>query len=453
MIGLHELLQDTNGRAVGLAPETRLFSATADSRMVAPGDLFCAVRGSQQNGHDYAADALHRGALAALVDEPTDVTPRIEVPDVRLALWDILKGQRRRFNGKVVAVTGSVGKTTTKEVMKAALSAAGPTFATAGNFNSDVGLPMAVFGMEPHQKFAVLEMGMRTPGEIHQLAKAARPDVAVVTTVSVSHVGILGSVESVARAKAEILGALPPEGAAVLNADDPWTDLLRLYAPASVVTVGAGPRADVRVEVVEDRGLDGWRLHLYGPGKRTPVVADVPWPGRGARVAAGQAAAVALVLGVDLETAARGLSQLPKGHGRIHVRQASGVLIIDDTYNAAPDSMEAGLELLQECECSRRLAVLGDMKELGAHSRDAHLRVGRKAAGVVDLLFTVGEEAKALAEGALEAGLDRSQVFSFFSAQEVLPALKSEMRSGDGILVKGSRAMMLEQVVQGVVGE
>jgi len=447
MIGLREILAATGARPVGLEGGEVFECAWADSRKITPGSLFCAVRGESQDGHAYLADALERGASCVLVDEPTDLAPRLEVADVRTALFKILAQRRRHHRGPVVAVTGSIGKTTTKDLLAAILRSRAPTYKTPGNLNSDIGVPLASFGWGTDQTYAVLEMAMRMPGEIRALTEAAPPDVGIVTVIGESHLGFVGSREALARAKAELLGALPTGASAILNGDDPFTDLLALYAPRHVIRAGEGERSDVRVRVVEDRGLRGWRLSIMGLDGAL-IEVDVPWPGRGTRVAAALAAACATSLGLSAREIEEGFQSLDGLGGRIHIRQASGMLVIDDTYNAAPESMDAALALLARAPGNRRVAVLGDMLELGSLSVEAHLRVGRAAAASADRLLLVGEMAEVLAKGATDGGLAPERITSFPDPKALLAALKDELRNGDAILVKGSRALGLEIVVE-----
>ena len=449
MITAAEILEVTDGRAFGIEPAAVFPTMVADSRRITPGALFCALRGERTDGHLYAVDAMAGGAGAVLVDEWTTVSPRIEVVDVRRALLAILAARRRRTRGRVVAVTGSVGKTTTKEFIAALLSRVGPTYRSPGNMNSDVGLPMASAEWDPAASFAVLEVAMRLPGEIHALGRAILPDVAVVTVIGESHIGLLGSRDAIARAKAELLGSLPASGVAVLNHDDPWTPLMRLFAPARVLTVGRDARADVAVSCLEDRGLRGWRLE-FAPRGRTPFEAEVAWPGKGGRIAAGLAVGAALALGVDVPAAAGALSGLHPGEGRVRVHRHGDVTIIDDSYNAAPASMEAALELLAKTPARRRLAVLGDMRELGAESAALHRRLGQAVARTTDILLTVGEEARLIAAGAVAAGMAPSRVLEEDEAADALDVLRRILEPGDVVLVKASRALGLERVVEGV---
>lgn len=451
MITLGDLIADTGGVAVGLDGGHRFELASADSRRCPPGALFAAVRGDHLDGHRFAQAALEQGAGAVLVDEPGDWTPRIEVPDVRRALFQILAGQRRRYGGQVVAVTGSVGKTTTKDLLGQLMAPYRRTFHSPGNLNSDVGLPLAAVSLSADDQLAVVEMAMRLPGEIHELAMACRPDLAIITRIGQSHIGRLGSVEAIARAKGELLGALPAHGVPVLNADDPWSDYLALLAPGRALRAGQADGADLHVDVREDRGLAGWSVTLRAAGRSAD--AEFSWPGMGALEALALAAQAALVLGLSLEEVARAVSHLdPKG-SRLVIWEAHGVLVLDDAYNASPQSVEAALKLLGSIEGRRRVAILGEMRELGAHSRELHQAVGRMVAAAVDQLVCVGEGGKEIAAGARASGLAAGAIH-LASDRETAQALsRSLLEPGDAVLVKASRAVGLDGLLREVLGD
>ncbi len=451
MIRLSDLLADTDGLASGLSQDQVFLSASADSRRCAPGSLFVALRGEHADGHRYAQLALEGGAGAVLVDEPGDWERRISVPDTRRALFQILGGQRRRFQGRVVAVTGSVGKTTTKDLLAHLLSGTFDTFSSAGNLNSDTGLPIAAVALCPEQEVAVVEMAMRLPGEIADLVRAFAPDLAIITRIGVSHIGRLGSVEAIARAKAEIVGGLPGDGTAVLNADDPWTDYLAMAAPRSILRAGQRQGADLRLTVLEDRGLLGWRVQLKGFG--TTVEAMLSWPGPGALEALSLSAACAHQLGVSLEQVAQALLTLDPAACRIYAWEQAGVLVIDDSYNASPQSMEAALGLLAAISGRRRIAVLGDMRELGAHGPRLHHQVGLIAARCVDGLVAVGDGGRQIADGALAGGLAADRVRLGSNRAEAEDICRSWIRSGDAVLVKASRAVGLDGLMRAVLAD
>ncbi len=451
MITLRDLLADTGGVAVGLDGGHRFELASADSRQCPPGALFAAVRGDHLDGHRFAQAALEQGAGAVLVDEPGGWSPRIEVPDVRRALFQILAGQRRRYGGQVVAVTGSVGKTTTKDLLAQLMAPYRRTFRSPGNLNSNVGLPLAAVSLSADDQLAVVEMAMRLPGEIHELALACPPDLAIVTRIGVSHIGRLGSVEAIARAKGELFGALSGRGVAILNADDPWSDYLALLAPGRALRAGQAEGADLRLEVREDKGLAGWSVTLRGAGQS--VAAEFSWPGTGALEALALAAQAALALGLSLTEIAAAVSHLDPAASRLVIWEAHGVLVLDDAYNASPQSVAAALRLLGSVKGRRRVAILGEMRELGAHSRELHLEVGRMAGLAVDQLVCVGEGGQEIAAGARAAGLaDRS--IHLTSDRRMAAALSRRLlEPGDAVLVKASRAVGLDGLLREVLGD
>jgi UDP-N-acetylmuramoyl-tripeptide--D-alanyl-D-alanine ligase len=432
-------LAELTGARLAAPPELEIRGAEVDSRRVRPGQLFAALRGEHADGHDYVAEAVAKGATAALVERPVPF-PHLLVPDVRQALWRFARQRRRAYPGTVIAVTGSVGKTTTKELLTALLGGPSEAFCTPGNFNTEIGVPLALFDLADSHRFAVFELGMRGPGEIRALAGLVRPQVGVVTNVSMSHVGLLGSVERVAEAKAELLGALPAGGVAVLPAEDRWFPLLRLFAPRRVVTVASAPPADLAPDAVENLSLKGWRFSVRG------VDFALPWPGRGALAAALLAVACAEVLGQSLATSARRLAALDRAPSRLRLVSAGGMEILDDTYNASPVSVEAALDLLAT-RPGRKVAVLGDMFELGEEAWRYHQEVGQLAGRVVDLLVAVGDLARAYLEGARQSGLEEERLVYFPSLPAAAADLPRLLRSGDAVLFKAAHGMHFAKLV------
>lgn len=421
--------------------ELTVEGACHDSRLVQPGNLFIALRGQQRDGHDFVTDAFHRGARLALVERPVE-GPHLLVANVQRALRRFVRSWRQRYRGKVIAVTGSVGKTTTKELLRAVLG--GPTcvFATPGNFNTEIGIPLALLQGMDAQPYAVFEVGMRGPGEIHDLAGLLTPNVGVITNVSMSHVGLLGSVDRIARAKAELLGRVPADGWAVLPREDQWFPLLRLFAPRHLLTVGRSSPADLLAEAVSDLGVEGWRFRVAG------LEIQCPWPGEGALVGTLLALGVAKVLGVPLEDCRdrlAGLSAPP----RLRSLQVDGLEVWDDTYNASPVSMAVALRLLAS-RPGRRVAVLGDMFELGEDAPRYHAEVGGLAAQHADYLLAVGALAKEYAAGALRAGMPAERVYHLPHLEAADAFLATFLKPGDVVLIKGARAMALDRLVASI---
>ncbi len=431
--------------AVPIGPvEGAATSICTDTREGAAGSLFFALKGENMDGHGFVPQALQAGALAAVVDHevPGARGTQLLVKDTLRALGDLAARYRARFRIPMVAITGSVGKTSTKEMVAVALGARYRVLASEKNFNNEIGVPKTLFALSPEHQAAVVEMGMRGPGQIAELARIAQPTVGLITNVGVSHIELLGSRDAIAEAKAEILSALPPEGFAVLNADDDYLEMLKERAPARVLTFGTGKSADFRASDIrftpegEPRfTVRGQRISIHAPG--------------GHHIAnAAAACAVAAALDIPLAEVADQLARVRPSAMRMETVEApDGTTILNDAYNAAPDSMRSALETLEILAGRRRrkVAVLGEMKELGAHSRDAHQYVGHIAAECgVDLLVTVGPMAREIGAG---AGYMHESV-AFDTTDAAARAIRDLVEPGDLVLVKGSRAMAMEKVVE-----
>ncbi|MBX6377923.1 MAG: UDP-N-acetylmuramoyl-tripeptide--D-alanyl-D-alanine ligase [Clostridia bacterium] len=428
-------------------PDVVVSGVTVDSRRVRPGDLFVALPGARVDGHDFAVQAVAAGAAAVLASRAVAVpsgVPLLLAGDGVQALGRLAAAHRRRLDLQVVAVTGSVGKTTTRELIGAILAARFRTLVAPANYNTEVGLPLALCGLEPEHQVAVVELAMRGPGQIAYLASLARPDVGVLTRIGESHLGVLGSVEAIVRAKAELLAALPAWGTAVLNRDDPAQAALSAWSEAPVVWYGLGEGGAVTARRVEDGGLDGTTFRLVTP--RGEADARLPLPGRHLLEDALAAAAAAVVLGVSPEEVVRALATARPPEGRLTRRLWGEVLILDDTYNASPTSVRAALTVLASTG-RRRVAVLGDMLELGEAAAAAHRAIGAAAAGAVDLLVTVGELARQCADAARTAGLPGEAVVACEDREEAVTVLRRLLRPGDTVLVKASRGVGLDRLV------
>jgi len=446
-----ELAAVTAGRL--LARSSRLvLGAAVDSREVVSGNLFVALPGERTDGHRFVGDAIATGAAAVVVARPpedpipagSDVTV-VQVDDALRGLQAIAADWRKRFDPLVVGVTGSIAKTSAKEAIAMVLAAALVTLKNEGNKNNEIGLPLTLMRLRPDHQAAVLEMGMYTGGEIADLAAMARPEIGVVTAVQGVHLSRIGTIEAVERAKGELVEALPSDGVAVLNADDERVSRMRMRTNARVVTYGFAADADVRAESVESAGLEGMRFTLVATGERQD--AAIPGLGRLAVHNALAAAAVGLAAGLD---PGRVVAALARGWSAPHrgaIVRAGGVTIVDDAYNASPASVEAALELLAGLP-GRRIAVLGEMLELGAEDEEGHERVGAAAAAVVDRLIVVGDGAAGIDRGARKAGIppERSEVVADRGA--ALDRLLEVLRPGDVVLVKASRGIALELLVE-----
>ncbi|MBF6598962.1 MAG: UDP-N-acetylmuramoyl-tripeptide--D-alanyl-D-alanine ligase [Dehalococcoidia bacterium] len=423
----------------------RFRHAVVDSRTAGRGDLFVALPGERVDGHDFVADAARHGASGAIVTRAVAAPLAQYVVGDALAALQALATRRRaeRSRVKVVGVTGSVGKTTTKEIIASVLATRYPLLKSEGNLNSEIGLPLVLLELTRRHRRAVLEMGMWAPGEMAQLCAMAKPDVGVVTMVGPVHMERLGTIEAIAREKAVLPASLPPSGVAVLNADDERVAAMASNTRAHVVTFGMTPDADVRADDVESHGLAGARFTLVHGGEREPVYSHLP--GRALVHNALAAAAVGLVDGLTLPEVAQALTAAPASVRFRTLGGAGGATIIDDSYNASPASMLAALDLLAETP-GRKIAVLGDMRELGAAEAAGHREVGLRAAAVADVIIAVGALGRIIGEAARDAGHADARIVA--DACEVAPTLRPELRRGDHVLIKASRALALESVAE-----
>lgn len=455
MFTLEQLLDASGGRVVrGAADGRKTFTGGAfDSRIADPGTLFFALR-DQRDGHDFVAAALLRGCLGAVVERTPPGVPEdallVQVADVPQALRSLAAAQRASHPIPVVGITGNAGKTTAKQAAAATLGARYRVLAPAASYNNEIGVPLTLLLLEPTHQAAVLELGFYVPGEIADLCRLVRPDVGVITTVPDRpvHFSRTPSVDAIARGKAELIESLPPGGTALLNADDERVRGLAPLTSARVVLFGESPDAALRATDVDVRGLDGLAFTVAFEG--ATARASLPLPGRHLLTASLAAIGSAVALGVPLDEAAVALGTLEPPAHRMSVRRGRTVTVIDDSYNASPAAVHAALALLRDV-AGRRIAVLGDMRELGALSADAHEDVGRDAAASADLLIGVGELAATSVLAARRAG--HAQAHTVADAAEALVLLRRHLRDGDTVLVKGSRALALDELADALVGQ
>jgi UDP-N-acetylmuramoyl-tripeptide--D-alanyl-D-alanine ligase len=444
---IQKIARITEGLVVPAEARCEVNGVSTDSRAVSSGELFIPLRGPRFNGHDFLSQAVRRGASACLSEEMIAgfPVPIVRVTDTLAALGKLAAARRAEFSGPLVAVTGSSGKTTTKEMLAAIFSQTAPGLKTEGNFNNLIGLPLTLLRLSDDHRWAVLEMGMSALGEIARLAEIASPRVGIVTNVAEAHLETLRSLDGVARAKGELFAALPADGTAVINADDPRVAGLPVANGARRLLFGCGPDAEVRADqvAIEKRSLS-FRLVL--PQGAWPVRLSLP--GRHNVHNALAAAAAAWALGVEGEVIARGLEAFRPLRGRMEVVDlADGVLLLEDSYNANPLSVAAALTALDEAaSAGRRIAVLGDMLELGDRSAALHREVGLTAVRRTDFLVLLGEMAGEMAAGAVQGGMAAHRVRTVGSHQEAAAELHRLLRPGDRVLVKGSRGMRMEQV-------
>lgn len=412
-----------------------------DSRDIRNGDLFVAFSGAHHDGHDFLADVAARGAAAALVVRPQPVPlPQLQVMDCRAALGLLGRHNRRQFKGRVAAVTGSAGKTTCKEMLAAILGVCGPTLATRGNRNNEIGLPLTLLELKPQHRYAVLEMGAARAGDIEYLCQFAEPQVALVTNAMPAHLEGFGDLDTVVSTKGEIYQNLGAKGCAVIDLDSPFYQRWCQQAGAArVVTFSAdSASADVYARAVRSQGADGFEFELVLNG--TAQLVSLSLLGRHNIANACAAAAVALALEVPAEAVANGLSKLRPNAGRLApIKRRDGRRVIDDSYNANPGAVKAAVQVLADCEGPRAL-LLGDMAELGPDSEHYHREVGAYAAARgIETLWAVGRYAAATAAGFGPSAL------TFDGQAELMAALPR--LSARTILVKGSRSAAMEQVV------
>ena len=450
-----DLVSATGGRWIGPPPDA-VSGVSTDTRAIAPGSVFVALAGERFDGHDFLAEAARAGAACAVVaaDRAAGAPPGLPllaVADTLEALGGIARLHRLRFDLPVVAVTGSNGKTSTREMIAAILATRGPVLRTEGNLNNEVGVPLTLFRLGPEHRAAVIEMGMNHRGEIARLTAMAQPRVGVVTNAFAAHLAGLGSVDGVADAKAELYQGLPPDGIVVANADDPRMLHRARKSGRKVLTFAAGRdrEADVALLDVLAHGPDGIEF-LLGIGTKE-VRARLALVGEHNALNAAAAAAAALALGCSDREIVRGLADVRPVGRRLRIeRLPSGVLLVDDCYNANPASMKAALRtLLQLAGGARALAALGDMLELGSAEEDLHRELGRDAAAAgLSALTTFGPRTRLTHEAALAAGLDPAAAFHTEDPQALAAFLRERLRPGDALLVKGSRGMKLERLVE-----
>jgi UDP-N-acetylmuramoyl-tripeptide--D-alanyl-D-alanine ligase len=426
-----------------------------DSRAVEPGNLFVALPGERTDGHAFVGAAIAAGAAGVLVARPPtpddlargDATI-VLVDDPLRALQAVASAWRARFDPLVVGITGSIAKTSTKEAVAAVLGAAMPTLRNEGNLNNEIGLPLTVLRLRAEHRAAVLEMGMYVGGEIADLARIGRPEIGVVTAVQPVHLSRIGTIEAVERAKGELVEALPADGVAILNADDERVRRMASRTAARTMTYGFADDADVRAEQVVSRGVDGMAFDLVTPDGRRPIV--IPTLGRLAVHNALAGAAAGIAAGVPLDRIATALGSGWSAPHRGQLIRAGAVTIVDDSYNASPGSVLAALELLGGMP-GRKIAVLGEMLELGDEHEAGHEQVGAAAAVIVDRLVVVGEGASGIAAGARDAGLSADRLVLVTHRDEALDDLRADLRPGDVVLVKASRGIELDLLVDELV--
>ncbi len=450
---LQEMAQYTGADYWKGSIDTAIRGVAVDSRAVLPGDVFFAMVGAEMDGHTFIPHALNKGAAAVVVSRPPDDlhippdVPVIVVQNTLYALWNLARNYRRLMGPTVVGITGSVGKTTTKDMTAAVLEKAFSVLKNEGNLNTEVGLPMTILKLEDHHRIAVLEMGMRGMGQIAELAAVAEPTVGIITNIGETHIELLGSIENIAKAKGELLEALPDDGVAILNGDDPWCRRLAENLNCKIYFFSARGEGDVNASNVRNDKDQGFTFTVAAEERHFDV--HVQLPGLHNLDNALAAVTTGLVFGVEPEAIADGLAAFKPSKMRMDIIRRNDFTIINDTYNASPRSLAAALDVLVDMKNQGRMvAVLGDMLELGILEESGHREVGGKvAAAGVDFLLTVGKRAAVIAAAAEEAGMDPEKIMTCTDNGEAERLLRQKILPGDTVLVKGSRGMKMEEIV------
>ena len=447
---------------LGLDPMARLAGVSIDSRTLRAGELFIAIHGPSHDGHDFVAAAMESGAVAAVVAEPLVskyagwIQDRcITVPDTLTALHQLARAVRKEWGKKICGITGSVGKTTTKEILAALLGAKYRVLKSEGNFNNEYGLPLTLFRLVDTHDVAVLEMGMSFPGELKRLVAIALPDVAIQTRVAPAHLLNFASVEEIALAKRELIeGLRGPDSVAVLNADDARVAAMAAVAPGRVVFYGIDKPAEFSAEEIEDRGALGSSFTLVHRGKKTRL--ELPLPGRHvvSNALAALAAADVWNIGVaEAQNVFRGL-RTPAMRGEL-IRFTNGFALINDSYNSSPAALQAMIALLAATPgYERRILTAGEMRELGPTSPQLHREGGAFAGktGKIDFVIGVQGDAAQIVEGAVAGGVPRERTRFFATPAEASAFLVELVQPGDLLLIKGSRSVKMERIVEELLG-
>ena len=456
---LADALTWTQGQHIDGSEQTVFNGVSIDTRTVRSGELFIAVRGENHDAHSFLGQAVASGASGLMVERGAVNTaelpiglPVLSVENTTTGLGDLARGHRNSFTGTVIAITGSNGKTTTKEMCHAIMAVKAPCLKTMGNLNNEFGLPLTLLSRKTEEAAAVVELGMNHRGEISYLTEIARPDIGMVTNVGTAHIGFLGSQENIALEKTDLIAGLESSGIAVLNADDPLIENHASRAPGRIIRFGLSKNADVRADHLRFDGAGRFHFDLLTPsGDRSVQITGLADT---TVINALAASAAALAAGSDLDQIEEGLSRFQPVPGRmVPLNLVSGACVIDDTYNANPQSIHAALENLVRLKGDgRAFAILGDMGELGEEADRAHESIGRVAAELgVDRLITLGSNAARVNAAAQEAGLPTEHCWVGLDPEQIAESVGRNLQSQDWILVKGSRAMRMERVVEALI--
>lgn len=433
--------------------EIVISGVSTDTRKISTGDLFIPLSGEKYDGHNFIPQAFDKGAKVCLTEKSDIEVPKgkllILVENSKRALTDLAAYYRLLFPIPVVAITGSVGKTSTKDMIASVLSQHYKVLKTEGNFNNEVGVPLTLFRLNKDHEVAVIEMGMNHFGEIRNLSYMAKPDIAVITNIGISHIENLGSREGILRAKSEIFEYLKSDGIAILNGDDDLLRTLKGNILFEITYFGLESNNDIYAKNIESKGTSGIDAAMVLGDEAIPI--QIPSPGKHMVYNALSAAAVGFKLNLSIEEIQRGILTYQSSKMRMNITKThKEIYIINDVYNASPQSMKAAIDVLHELpEGKRKIAILGDMLEMGNFSYEAHKEVGEYIAQKnIDYLFCVGDEAEHIAEAAVISGMSRDKVKTFENQEELWKTLQPFVTSEDMILIKASRGMHLEKTVE-----
>lgn len=467
---LHDAQQDRLDSVWSRLLDTTLNGATTDSRLIAPGGIFFATTGENTDGHQFVEQAFAAGALLAIVEKPCppfdtftfdDIQSMhqlpfcLQVPNSIEALQQIARYWRTQIDLKVIGITGSVGKSSTKELVASVLRQKFHTLKNRGNYNNEIGLPITLLAAGAGHEAAVLEMGFYVPGEITFLCDIAQPLVGIVSNIGTVHAERAGTQQEIVRGKTELVQALPPHGTAILNYDDPLVRGMAQKTNAQVIFYGLGSQADLWADDIQSLGLQGLNFTFHYGGQSTPV--HTPLVGRHNVYTALRAAAAGLAFGLTWDEILRGLQQADAQLRLSVMHLPNGALLLDDTYNAAPESTCAALDLLHDIPLptaqSRHIAVLGEMYELGQYEVSGHQKVGAHAANTCDVLIGVGDRSKIITETALRSGMSVEQVNWLADVSQATSFLREMLTENDIVLVKGSHGLRMDRITRALEKE
>ena len=447
-ITIGDILKMTGAEAsFEIDENARVCNISNDSRDIKEDAIYAAIVGERLDGHDFARAALENGAIAAIVEKR--VTEKdILVKDTRRALKDIAMGYRSRFDIPFLAVTGSSGKTTTKDMLYFAVSESRKTLRNLGNLNSEIGLPMTVFNLDESHECAVLEMGMYVQGEIDYLAEIVKPHFAIITNVGVAHIQSAGSRENILKAKMEIANYMTQSDVLLINGDNDMLQTVDTGAiKPSVYKYGLEEHNDIRL-ISYETTESGMKIRADILGKITEY--EIPTLGIHNIYNSLSVMGLCSLMGLDMKKSSEGIRKYQPSKYRMEIKSVSGKTLIEDFYNANPDSLRASIETFRQMQGERKVAVLADMLELGEISEKEHMNAGIQASEIFDVIICIGSDAKYIGKGAIENGFDKGHVYFFANNEEAVSEINSILRPGDAVLMKGSRGMKLEEVAESI---